>query len=96
MSEYTRYTVEDSDGNDYGAVWEQSEYADAKTYAMQVHGKVIAQEYTWEDSEVVEDYTPKRRCDVCDDPIEEGEKSVTEGDRLIRHKVCPLDEEEGE
>jgi hypothetical protein len=54
---YTRYTVEDAEGADQLAVWEQDEYTDARDLAARIGGKVIAQEYTWSDSELVDDFT---------------------------------------
>lgn len=68
MSTYTRYTVEDADRNDYGYIWEQSEYYEARSYAMKVRGKVIAQAYSWKDSELIDDFTEQQECrqgDTC-------------------------------
>jgi hypothetical protein len=54
---YTRYTVEDADGNEVGTIWEQHEYRRARESAMLAKGKVIANEYEWVDSELVDDFT---------------------------------------
>jgi hypothetical protein len=53
---YTRYTVEDDEGLDVGTIWEQGEYYEARSYAKKIGGMVIAQEYAWEDSELVDDF----------------------------------------
>lgn len=55
---YTRYTVEDGDGTDQSVIYEESRYAEARDHALKLRGRVIAQEYAWEDSEVVDDFTP--------------------------------------
>lgn len=55
---YTRYIVEDADGNDaVSTAFEQSEYLEARDLAQRIGGRVIAHEYEWSDSELVDDYT---------------------------------------
>lgn len=53
---YTRYTVEDAEGVEQPGVWEQSKYTKARGLAQRINGMVIAQEYTWEDSELIDDF----------------------------------------
>lgn len=55
---YVRYTVEDGDGADQMVVFEQSEYAQARDLAIEIQGVVIAQEYQWSDSDIVDDFRP--------------------------------------
>lgn len=55
---YTRYIVEDADGNEaHAAAFEQSEYTEARELAQRIGGKVVAHEYEWADSELVDDFT---------------------------------------
>lgn len=53
---YTRYTVEDAEGCEQTGVWEEAEYREARDLAARIGGMVIAQEYAWEDSELVDDF----------------------------------------
>lgn len=69
---YTRYTVESEDGNDWGSIWEQNEYEDAKRLASGIGGMVIAQEYEWVDSELVDDFRERSAtCADCDSDLDD-------------------------
>lgn len=54
---YTRYTVEDADGSEQSVMFEESEYAEARDYALAIKGEVIGNEYEWTGSEIVDDFT---------------------------------------
>lgn len=57
-STYTRYIVEDADGNEaVFSAFEQAEYQSARDLAESIKGRVIAHEYEWSDSELVDDFT---------------------------------------
>ena len=46
------------------------DYNEADAYAREMGYMLIANEYEFEDSGLVEDYTPKIRCAHCDDLID--------------------------
>lgn len=56
----TVYSFEDADGCESG--YTTQDYADAKRYAAEYRLRVIANEFEWAESEVVDDFTgPKKR-----------------------------------
>ena len=55
----TVYTFEDEDGSEQ--VWTTQNPVEARDYARLNQLKMIANEYEYSDSEVVEDFTPKRK-----------------------------------
>jgi hypothetical protein len=64
---YTRYIVEDADGNEAcSTAFEESEYTEARDYASKIGGRVVAHEYEWTDSEVVDDFTQSSEPDEGD------------------------------
>jgi hypothetical protein len=58
MNSITLYTFEDSDGNEFGSFTTQN-YGEAKDYAGKGKLRVIANEFTFEDSSLIADFTDK-------------------------------------
>lgn len=46
------------------------DYDEARRYAQQRNYQLIANEYTFEDSELLEDYSPETRCQTCGELID--------------------------
>lgn len=57
MADIERYMIEDSKGNDLAGGTEYDDYAEAKSVARALNGRVIAYHYVFEDSEMVDDFT---------------------------------------
>lgn len=57
----TLYTLEDADGNEVGTFSTQDPY-EASVYAREYRLKMIANEYEFSDSDVVEDHTGKPKA----------------------------------
>jgi hypothetical protein len=73
MAAMTLYSFEDADGNEPGT-FTTTNYDEAKEYAARYKYKVIANEYVWDDSELVDDFTEQPasaevefNCTKCND-----------------------------
>lgn len=62
-----RYMVEDDEGNALTSyVYEEAEYQEAKSAARATCGQVVAYEFEFADSYVVDDFTPTKEDDNAD------------------------------
>ena len=69
----TVYTFEAAEGRtmDYpDAELYTLDYQEARAYAQEKGYRLIENEYEWQESGLLEDYTPEVRCQYCDDVIE--------------------------
>lgn len=71
----TVYTFEDANGSEAG--WTTGDYREARAYAAKHGYKVIANEYEWTDSEVVDDFTGSEDTEGEADEDETADDSAT-------------------
>lgn len=62
----TRYTLEDADGNNPDPFFETGDYSEARKYAQLNQCRLIANEFVFDDSSMVDDFTPELPVSSCD------------------------------
>jgi hypothetical protein len=73
--------------------WSTQDYDEAKSYAQENNYKLICDTYTYDDSELLEDYTeePELECSMCGEMVtlEDRKDHPLDPDQAWIHVGCP-------